>query len=217
MSAVRARARRRRRGSAGSWTASVGGSIPAVDPDGEPGALRIVSVASTVATGRPLAATSSSTVARPSTRPRAIRPAVLPRSAIVPGARGAAREPCSRPRSSSSCGIPATMRALPGNSRRNARQPALSGAPMEPGTRKHSRPCSSAHDAVISAPLRAGASTTTVASESPLMIRFRRGNVPFRGSDIRGRAPTRRHHRRPRSRPRVPDAPWDRGWRDRHR
>ncbi len=81
-----------------------------------------------------------------------------------------------------SCGIPATILAPPGNSRRNARQPALDGASTEPGTRKHSRPCSSAHDAVIRAPLRAGASTTTVASASPLMIRFRRGNVPVVGA-----------------------------------
>ncbi len=51
-----------------------------------------------------------------------------------------------------------------------------------PGTRKQPRPCSRAHDAVISAPDLAGASTTTVASVSPLMIRFRRGNVPFDGS-----------------------------------
>ena len=33
----------------------------------------------------------------------------------------------------------------------------------------------------MSAPLRAGASTTTVASASPLMTRFRRGNVPSVG------------------------------------
>ena len=38
----------------------------------------------------------------------------------------------------------------------------------------------------MSAPLRAGASTTTVASLSPLMIRLRRGNVPWRRLDVRG-------------------------------
>ncbi len=81
-----------------------------------------------------------------------------------------------------SCGTPATILAPPGNSRRNARQPALDGSSTAPGARKHSRPCSSAHDAVISAPLRAGASITTVASASPLMIRFRRGNVPVVGA-----------------------------------
>ena len=83
-----------------------------------------------------------------------------------------------------SCGIPATIRASPGNSRRNARQPADAGASIEPGTRKQSRPCSSAQDAVIRAPLRAGASTTTVASASPLMTRLRRGNVPRVGRDV---------------------------------
>ncbi len=65
------------------------------------------------------------------------------------------------------------------------RQPAEAGASIAPGTRKHSRPCSSAQDAVISAPLRAGASTTTVASASPLITRLRRGNVPCVGSNVR--------------------------------
>ena len=37
----------------------------------------------------------------------------------------------------------------------------------------------------MSAPLRAGASTTTVASASPLMIRLRRGKVPTLGLDVR--------------------------------
>ena len=50
-----------------------------------------------------------------------------------------------------------------------------------PGTMSSPRPCSSAHAAVVSAPLRAPASTTTVASARPLMIRLRRGNVPRRG------------------------------------
>ena len=90
----------------------------------------------------------------------------------------------ARPRSSISCGMPATIRVRSGNSRRNARQPAEAGASMGPGTRKQSRPCSSAHDAVISAPLRAGASTTTVASARPLMTRLRRGNVPRLGADV---------------------------------
>ena len=49
---------------------------------------------------------------------------------------------------------------------------------------KHSRPCSRAHDAVMSAPLLAGASTTTVASARPEMIRFRRGKVPFGGLEV---------------------------------
>ncbi len=52
--------------------------------------------------------------------------------------------------------MPATIRASPGYSRRNARQPADVGASIEPGTRKQSRPCSSAQPAVIRAPLPAG-------------------------------------------------------------
>ena len=43
------------------------------------------------------------------------------------------------------------------------------------------RPCSSAQAAVVSAPLRAPASTTTVASARPLISRLRRGNVPRDG------------------------------------
>ena len=144
-----------------------------------------VSAARTVATGQPVTATSSSTVARPSTSSRPIRPATSPTPTSVAAARlgtpGSARW-SARPRSSISCGIPETIRASAGNSRRKARQPADAGAPIGPGTRKQSRPCSSAHDAVIRAPLRAGASTTTVASASPLMIRLRRGNVPMLGS-----------------------------------
>ena len=102
------------------------------------------------------------------------------------------------------------MRAPSGNSRRNARQPADAGSPSAPGTRKHSRPCSSAHDAVISAPLRAGASTTTVASASPLMIRLRRGNVPRLGATSgaelgHDRAAGRDDRRR--------QPAWARGWR----
>ena len=62
---------------------------------------------------------------------------------------------------------------------------------------------------VISAPLRAGASTTTVASASPLMIRLRRGKVPG-SARCPGRARTRRRRRPRRSRP--PAAAWARGW-----
>ena len=95
--------------------------------------------------------------------------------------------------------MPATIRADPANSRRNARQPAEAGASIGPGTRKHSRPCSSAQEAVIRAPLRAGASITTVASARPLMTRLRRGKVPRVGLDVRGELrddrPTRRNDR----------------------
>ena len=81
-----------------------------------------------------------------------------------------------------SCGIPATIRATSWNSRRNPRHPAEAGASIGPGTTKQSRPCSSAHEPVMSAPLLAGASTTIVASARPLMIRLRRGNVPLVGA-----------------------------------
>ena len=74
--------------------------------------------------------------------------------------------------------MPDTIRARAGQSRRKPLQPADAGASIDPGTRKHSRPCSSAHDAVTSAPLRAPASITTTASEAPLISRFRCGNVP---------------------------------------
>ena len=109
-----------------------------------------------------------------------------------------------------SCGMPATIRAPSANSRRNARQPADAGARCGPGTRKHSRPCSSAHEAVISAPLRAGASTTTVASARPLMIRLRRGNVPV----ARARRPVRAPTRPPRRPPTIASASraWARGY-----
>ena len=54
-----------------------------------------------------------------------------------------------------------------------------------PGTMCRPLPCSSAQAAVVSAPLRAPASTTTVASARPLMIRLRRGNVPRGGRRVR--------------------------------
>ena len=78
-------------------------------------------------------------------------------------------------------GRPATILASGPASRRNARQPATAGSPRRPGTRYRDRPCSRAHAAVVRAPLRTPASTTTVASARPLMIRLRRGNVPRDG------------------------------------
>ena len=62
--------------------------------------------------------------------------------------------PPSSSRSSRSSGIPLTTRAWPGKLRRKAWQPALVGASNGPGTKKHSRPCSSAQPAVMRAPLR---------------------------------------------------------------
>ena len=96
--------------------------------------------------------------------------------------RPAAGSPGSRPRSSISSPMPATTRASGPASRRKARQPATAGSSRRPGTICRPRPCSSAQAAVVRAPLRAPASTTTVASARPLMIRFRRGNVPRLGA-----------------------------------
>ena len=53
---------------------------------------------------------------------------------------------------------------------------------ISPGTASTSRPSSSAKSAVISAPLRSRASTTTVAAQSPAMIRLRAGNRHGAGS-----------------------------------
>ena len=79
-----------------------------------------------------------------------------------------------------SCGIPATIRALSGNSRRKARQPAEAAAPIAPdeeaGATLLERPRRSDQGAAA-----AGASTTTVASARPLMILLRRGKVPWLG------------------------------------
>ena len=72
-----------------------------------------------------------------------------------------------------------------------ARQPALAGLSTLPGTANTSRPCSSACRAVISAPLRALASTTTTARDSPLMIRLRAGNIPGCGATVIGVSVTR--------------------------
>ena len=108
------------------------------------------------------------------------RPRSTPDSMPSCASPGAGRRPpgARRPRSSSSSGTPATILASGPASRRNARQPATDGSPGRPGTRYRPLPCSSAHAAVVRAPLRAPASTTTVASARPLMIRLRRGNVP---------------------------------------
>ena len=54
-------------------------------------------------------------------------------------------------------------------------QPTDWGRSSGPGTANTARPCSIAQSAVMRAPLRAPASTTTVASASPAMILLRRG------------------------------------------
>ena len=64
-------------------------------------------------------------------------------------------------------------------SRRRALLPAQVGMSIFPGTANTSRPCSRASLAVISAPLRSGASTTSTPQLRPLMIRFRLGKVHF--------------------------------------
>ena len=59
--------------------------------------------------------------------------------------------------------------------------PAADAMPGVPGTASTSRPRSSAWSAVIRAPLRARASTTTVASASAAIRRFRAGNRQVAG------------------------------------
>ena len=60
--------------------------------------------------------------------------------------------------------------------------PATASDVISPGTAKTSRPSSSARSAVISAPLRSRASTTTVAAQSPATMRLRAGNRQGAGS-----------------------------------
>ncbi len=67
-------------------------------------------------------------------------------------------------------------------SRRSAFVPAESALVISPGTASTSLPSSSAKSAVMSAPLRSRASTTTVARQRPAMIRFRAGNRHGAGS-----------------------------------
>ena len=61
---------------------------------------------------------------------------------------------------------------------------------ISPGTANTSRPSSSAKSAVMRAPDRSRASTTTVASESPAMIRLRAGNRHGAGSTPGGYSET---------------------------
>ena len=53
--------------------------------------------------------------------------------------------------------------------------PALMRSVIRPGTAKTSRPCSRASRAVMDAPLRSPASTTSTPRERPLMTRFLKG------------------------------------------
>src|SRR6266508_1356309 len=67
-------------------------------------------------------------------------------------------------------------------SRSSAFVPADRAEVISPGTASTSRPSSSAKSAVISAPLRSRASTTTVAAHRPAMMRFRAGKRHGAGS-----------------------------------
>ena len=60
--------------------------------------------------------------------------------------------------------------------------PAESAEPISPGTAKTSLPSSSARSAVMSAPLRSRASTTTAAAQSPATMRLRAGKRHGAGS-----------------------------------
>ncbi len=143
-----------------------------------------VTAVRTAAPGRPVAATSSSGLPAPpaSARATAASAGRSPRRCAAVADAADAGDPASRPRSSRSSRTPATTLASGPASRRNASDPATAGSSRRPGTRNRPRPCSSAHAAVVSAPLRAPASTTTVASARPLMMRFRRGKVPRLGA-----------------------------------
>ncbi len=85
--------------------------------------------------------------------------------------------------------------------------PGRERAVISPGTANTSRPSSSAKSAVISAPLRSRASTTTVAAQSPAMIRFRAGKRHGAGSTPGAYSET--------TRPRLADAPRELGVRGR--
>ncbi len=115
-----------------------------------------------------------------------------------PGPRGA---PGPRRRS----GPPDRPRA----GRRGSRRPP--GRRGAPGRGTGPVPCSSAHAAVVRAPLRAPASTTTVASASPLMIRLRRGKVPRDRLRVRRELAQDRASARRRSTARGHDVPRDTG------
>ena len=74
-------------------------------------------------------------------------------------------------------------------------QPRASGLWIEPGSANTSRPASAASRAVISAPERSAASTTSVASDSPAIRRLREGKC-WRGSACRAGARSARRRRR---------------------
>src|ERR1043166_9133878 len=77
--------------------------------------------------------------------------------------------------------------------------PAEHGLVICPGTASTSRPRSSAHATVWSAPEVRAASTTTTTRESPLMRRFRRGKLPAVGRSPGGNSVRRSPSRATRS------------------
>ncbi len=119
--------------------------------------------------------------ASPACMARAGRPVVPAVVAPGPGSRSSSR-------STSSSSRPTSGRA--GVSRNRARQPAVAHSDGRPGAANTARPCSRACRAVMSAPLPMGASMTSVARLSPLMMRLRRGKVPRVGAESGGCSPT---------------------------
>ena len=77
-------------------------------------------------------------------------------------------------------------------SRSSAFEPTDSELVISPGTANTSRPSSSAKSAVIRAPLRSRASTTTVAAQRPATIRFLAGKRHGAGSTPGGYSETMR-------------------------
>src|SRR3546814_11998458 len=82
----------------------------------------------------------------------------------------------------------------PAPSRIRRWQPRAIGLWIEPGTANTSRPASLARRAVIRAPERSAASTTSTPSDSPAMIRLRAGKLP-RWTPVPGRYSLTTEHR----------------------
>ena len=101
---------------------------------------------------------------------------------------GRRRAPRAQPAGSTARSIPyassTSAAAVTGvaPSRSKAFDPVETADVISPGTTITSRPSSSAKSAVISAPERSRASTTTVAAQRPAMIRFLAGNRQGAGS-----------------------------------
>ena len=140
-----------------------------------------MSAAATSALERPVALVSSSAPHAPS--PRTERTASAASDTEDMPAAGSGSIP-----SASSTSRTAVKGAAPWRSRSFV--PAERPLVISPGTAKTSRPSSSAKSAVIRAPDRSRASTTTVASERAAMIRLRAGNRQGAGSTPGGYSET---------------------------